>query len=322
MNTPFFSVVLTVFNGEKTLLPCLQSVLNQSFQNIEILVINDGSTDKTKRILETITDARLTCVHRENRGIWASRNEAIARAKAPFIANIDADDTWLTEKLEKQFQYLQQHPDCVLLGTFTHILDHFGQYVYFEKKRTEHKDLQRALQKGNQFTNSSVVFSKQAFAAVGGYPAKLKSGFEDYLLFVKLADYGQVANLAEGLVNYRVSFQSVTLRKESPEFTRIKMDCIAKKDISETDAQALVAIAKSQRESIRLRKSGYHFFLGRAFLFYNFNRGKAFFEFTKSLGLHPWHLKSWIYFVMTIGFPKSLIDYFYNRQFGQKEFIK
>jgi glycosyltransferase involved in cell wall biosynthesis len=322
INRPLISVVLTVFNGEETVGKCVASVLGQTFKPLELIVINDGSTDDTQAVLKSFNDERLHLYQQPNTGIWASRNRAIAMAQADWIANIDADDTWDPEKLAEQWHYLQDHPATVLLGTFTKIYDHHGHWLYDEKKLTDHKDLTAALLRGNQFTNSSVLFSKRAFDDVGGYPGKLRSGFEDYLLFVKLSRAGQIANLPKFLVHYHVSHTSVTLRHEAAVFTTLKIQCIEKGEISDQDAQRLTAMAASQRESLRKRKAGYHFFCGRAFLFYNFQRVQARNHLFKAVFFNPLWLKSWVYLGFALGVPQNLIDLFYQRRFGQMEFVK
>jgi glycosyltransferase involved in cell wall biosynthesis len=319
---PKISVVLTVYNGADVVMSAINSVMKQTFADFECIVINDGSTDQTGLLLDGIEDPKIKIIHQENKGIWASRNIGVMLAKGKWIANIDADDTWHPEKLQKQWHYLQGHPNCVLLGTFTRVTDHDGAFLYDEKKLTDHQALSEALMRGNQFTNSSVVFKKEAFVQVGGYPGKLRSGFEDYLLFVRLANVGQVANLPEFLVNYRVSHTSVSLRHELRAFTELKMACIQKGAITESDAAKLSELAASQRESMRKRLAGYYFFCGRAFLFYNFKRHKAITSLAKSIFHNPLWFKSWVYLGMAALLPFSAINAFYERRFGKIEFVR
>jgi glycosyltransferase involved in cell wall biosynthesis len=318
---PELAVILTVYNGAETIARCLNSVVAQTFTNWECIVVNDGSTDATAAYLNNLQDPRFRIVHQPNTGIWKSRNKAIAMAQAPLIANIDADDAWHPKKLALQQAYMAQHPNCVLLGTFTRILDHDFQFIYLEKKRTDHDGLKQGLEHGNQFTNSSVVFRKAAFDAVGGYPGQLPSGFEDYLLFKKLADFGNVANYPEALVDYRVSYASVTLRQEAPAFTALKMACIKAATITPADAAQLLAIAKKQRKSPRRRRAGYHFFIGRAFLFYNFNRKAAITNLLVAVRWHPLYLKTWVYLAMAVILSQARIRKFYQQRFGAVEFV-
>lgn len=318
---PEVAVILTVYNGADTIARCLNSVRAQTFKNWHCIVVNDGSTDGTTAYLNALTDPRFQIIHQPNTGIWKSRNKAIALANAPLIANIDADDSWHPEKLARQLAFLAQHPACVLLGTFTRILNHAYNFIYLEKKRTDHTGLKLALEKGNQFTNSSVIFRKAAFDAVGSYPGQLPSGFEDYLLFKKLADIGEIANYPMALVDYRVSYTSVTLRQESPEFTALKMACIQAATITPAIAAQLLDIAKKQRKSPGKRRAGYHFFIGRAFLFYNFKRGAAIKNLLLAVRWHPFYLKTWVYLAMALVLPKTRIRKFYQQRFGAVEFV-
>ena len=107
----FFSVVIPLYNKEKYIQRTLISVLNQTFTNFEILIVDDGSTDKSCDIINSINDDRVRLVHQDNGGPSKARNRGIKEAKGKFIAFLDADDEWLLEKLEKQYAFHSKNPD-------------------------------------------------------------------------------------------------------------------------------------------------------------------------------------------------------------------
>lgn len=118
MSKPLISVIIPVFNGEDYLVETLESVLAQTYRPIEILIIDDGSTDQTAKISEEYR-VRHPCIKyffQENQGLAASRNQGISLAKAAFIAFVDADDIWLKDKLSSQIEILDQNPEAEMVS--------------------------------------------------------------------------------------------------------------------------------------------------------------------------------------------------------------
>ncbi|NES72852.1 MAG: glycosyltransferase family 2 protein, partial [Okeania sp. SIO2D1] len=106
------SVIIPVYNGEKTIRDTINSVLKQSFADFELIIINDGSTDSTLEVINSFQDHRLKVFSYPNAGQGASRNRGIELAKGEYISFIDADDMWTSDKLEKQLQALQDNPQA------------------------------------------------------------------------------------------------------------------------------------------------------------------------------------------------------------------
>lgn len=113
---PRISVLIPAYNCGKFLKTAIDSVLAQTFSDLEIIVVDDGSTDNTPQILSWYPQVRY--IRCEHRGISVSRNTAIAAAKGEILAFLDADDVWLPEKLEKQVAYLDANPECMLVFTY------------------------------------------------------------------------------------------------------------------------------------------------------------------------------------------------------------
>src|SRR5436305_9543595 len=116
---PQVSVLMPVYNAIRYIGVAVDSVLSQTFSDFEFIIVDDGSTDGSAEILREYAgrDPRIRLISRPNTGLGFALNEALAVARAPFIARMDADDECLPERFEKQIQYLRNHPECVLLGS-------------------------------------------------------------------------------------------------------------------------------------------------------------------------------------------------------------
>ncbi len=122
------SVRIPVFNGEKTIKETIDSILNQFFQNIELIIIDDGSKDKTLEIIKNISDSRIKVFSYPNAGLSASRNRGISLAKGELISFIDADDLWTPDKLQAQWQALQENPQAAVAYSWTDYIDESSKF--------------------------------------------------------------------------------------------------------------------------------------------------------------------------------------------------
>ena len=119
---PLFSVVIPAYNAEKFILLTLQSILRQTVQDFEIVVINDGSTDNTLEVLRSVSDSRLRVITRENGGECAARNHGFREARGNYVSFIDSDDVWLENHLEQAQNFMEAHPECAWFSsTYTQV---------------------------------------------------------------------------------------------------------------------------------------------------------------------------------------------------------
>lgn len=124
MIQPLVSIITPIYNGEKYLAKTIDSVLAQSYENFELIIINDGSTDQSKAVVKHyLKDPRIHYFEQKNAGVANARNAGIKIAKGDFIALIDQDDIWLTHKLQHQVDYLLNHPDCALVHSQIQFID-------------------------------------------------------------------------------------------------------------------------------------------------------------------------------------------------------
>ncbi len=204
------SVVIPVYNGEKTIPETIQSVLEQTWTDWEIIVINDGSTDSTLEIVNGMDAPQLKVFSYANGGVSASRNRGIALAKGEYIAFLDADDLWTSDKLEAQFKALQDHPEAVLAYSWTDYIDEQGQFLYPGSHITVNGDVYTQLLLGNFLENgSNPLIRKDALTAIGNFDQSLPPA-EDWDLFLRLAARYAFIAVPSAQVLYRISKNSAS----------------------------------------------------------------------------------------------------------------
>lgn len=202
------SVVIPLYNKERSIASTLLSVLSQEYQDFEVIVVNDGSSDDSAKIVRAICDNRLQIVDIPNQGVAHARHVGITKAKNQYIALIDGDDLWLPTYLSAMANLAESCPEAMLLGAAysfqyseSHIVTpdlcisaHFKGYV----------DQYWQIAKDNVlFTSSSVLFQRDAYFAIGGYNQALTYG-EDIDLWFRFALHYRVAFVNEPLVMYRL----------------------------------------------------------------------------------------------------------------------
>jgi glycosyltransferase involved in cell wall biosynthesis len=213
--TPTVSVVVPVYNTERYVADTIQSILKQTFTDFELVVIDDGSTDRSPEILRELasTDSRIRLTVRENRGIVRTRNELLEQCRGKYMAVNDSDDLSMPQRLEKQVAYLESHPQCVLLGSRVMLMDPFGSPVCVSGQKLDHDEIEQELLGyggGWALVQSAIMARVDVVRQIGGYRGEDHNLAEDHDLFVRLAEVGKVANLQEPLVWYRRHHTSLT----------------------------------------------------------------------------------------------------------------
>jgi glycosyltransferase involved in cell wall biosynthesis len=203
---------MSVWNGERYLAEAVESVLGQSFRDFEFIIIDDGSTDGSLKILEDFAarDERMHLVSRENRGLISSLNEGIALSRGEFVARMDADDVCLPGRFADQVAFLRAHLDCVVLGAEVMMIDADGDPLCLRGHMAGHDMIDRAclLGGGNALTHPVVMMRKSALQQIGPYDPEMIA-VEDLDLFLRLCEVGKAQNLPQVLLRYRQHSQSV-----------------------------------------------------------------------------------------------------------------
>lgn len=184
---PLISVIIPVYNGEKTLRETLESLLNQTFTDFEGIVINDGSKDATLDIVSSIKDPRLKVFSYPNAGPSASRNRGVALASGEYISFLDADDLWTPDKLEAQLKALQAHPEAALAYSWTDFINESNQFLRRGSYINVTGDVYKHLLLTDFLENgSNPLVRKKALEEVGEFDESLTHG-EDWDMWLRLA---------------------------------------------------------------------------------------------------------------------------------------
>ena len=211
-NAPVVSVVLPVFNAERYLARAVDSILNQTFHDFELIAVDDGSRDGSLKMLRDYEarDGRVRVISRPNTGIVGALNDGLAAAGGEFVARMDSDDISLPDRFEKQLNYLRAHPQCVLVGCQVTLIDPDDAQICPKHDTCfTHEEIDSAhLSWGWPLVHPTIMARREALQRVGGYREAYK-WLEDLDIFLRLAEIGRLANLPDVLVYYRLHSQSV-----------------------------------------------------------------------------------------------------------------
>ncbi len=201
MGPPVVSVVMPTLNDEKYIERAVCGILNQDSPDLELIIIDDRSTDGTLEYLNQLDDQRATVIIRENKsGITSALNRGIQESNGKYIARHDADDWSAPDRFEKQVEYLEANQEVALLGTGAYLVDEDGQKI--SRRRVDTKPTLDDLIEHNEFVHGSVMMRKDALESVGGYDEWFPTT-EDYDLWLRLADEYEVHNIDEPLYYFR-----------------------------------------------------------------------------------------------------------------------
>jgi len=213
---PHVSVVMPAYNAAEYIKVAVDSVLAQTFKDFELIIINDGSTDKTAEILATYKDKRINIITQKNKGLVASLNKGIGLAKAPLIARHDADDRSLPDRLEKQVKLFDDDPELVLAGSSMGVMNMMSIYQHDHLLLLDDPELKQELLVRSPFAHGSVVFKKSAFLKAGQYQQSDWPA-EDYGLWLRMAPFGTFANIDKPLYIYRENEQGISASNNSAQ---------------------------------------------------------------------------------------------------------
>jgi glycosyltransferase involved in cell wall biosynthesis len=209
---PKISVIMSVYNCDKYVREAILSILDQSFSDFEFIIINDGSTDKSREIIESIKDERVILINNQNKGLTKSLNEAVKLSKGEFIARMDADDISLKDRFEKQINFLNLNLDISMCGAWADFIDADENFLKTYKRPITDKEIKKKIIFHNPFIHSTVMIRKEIFSKVGLYNESFRFA-QDYELWTRVVSKFKTANLSEVLLKYRVLNESITKSK-------------------------------------------------------------------------------------------------------------
>jgi glycosyltransferase involved in cell wall biosynthesis len=203
MHKPLVSVLMPVYNGEKYLIAAVNSILNQNYENIELIIINDGSVDSTEKIISKYKDSRIIYIKNEkNLGLVQTLNNGFNLCKGKYIARMDCDDISFTERLAKQVNFMESNIEYGMCGT---------QYVHLNTSRQPHKigaqlisdfEIKLGINSLNCFCHGAIMFRTTFLKENKLNYLQEYSPYEDYELWTRITQMTKVANLSEVLYAY------------------------------------------------------------------------------------------------------------------------
>lgn len=214
------SVVIPCYNGEKYIEEAIRSVLEQSYADIEVIVVDDGSTDRSAEIVQNISDPRMRYVYQEHQGVCAARNKGISLARGEYIAFLDSDDVWEKEKLERQLGLTEEfdvvYTDYVIINKDSRVIPH----NMIVDRTSGRIPLKTQLLAGNVVLGScsSVLLKKEVIDAVGGFDESLNEAMgEEWDLWARISRKYKFGYVDEPLVRIRVHENQRQARRSRPD---------------------------------------------------------------------------------------------------------
>ena len=206
---PLVSVVIPLYNKERYITKTIHSVLSQSLQDLQIIVVDDGSTDQSAMLARTIGDHRVRVVTQENAGVEIARNTGLKASDSRFIVFLDADDVIYPQCLEQQSRRLEGDSALVAVATWAHQIDAKGRVIGRLRCPHTDRDIRYQMCFSNPFVNSSVMTLRSVIESIDGYDATRGPRFaEDYDLWLRLSTRGSLAAVPRYLTAYRLLNES------------------------------------------------------------------------------------------------------------------
>ena len=217
---PKVSVILPVYNAGAYVGEVLATILEQSFDDFEVVVIDDGSKDDSASTVKKYAamDKRVHYYYQKNRGgekLGTTLNYGVSLARAELIARADSDDPWMLDRLEKQVAYLDGHPECVVVGGGAEIMDGDGRHIWTLISPSRDEEIRRTWVLHTPINHGGVCFRKKAFYEAGEY--RDEKYVEDFDLWVRMGRVGELHNLPEAIFRYRRNTTGISISNEKAQ---------------------------------------------------------------------------------------------------------
>jgi glycosyltransferase involved in cell wall biosynthesis len=212
VSKPLVSVIMPVYNAEKYLKEAILSIINQTFSNFELIVVDDCSKDNSSKIINELAskDKRIiTLTNSQNLKLSKTLNRAIEVASGKYLARMDADDISVSTRIEKQVELMEKESDVVLVGCDVEIIDESNNTIGYRRYYELDEQIRKWLFFFSPFCHPAVMIRRSAIEKIGGYDDNFNPA-EDYELYFRLGTLGKFRNLKEQLFCYRIVKNSMT----------------------------------------------------------------------------------------------------------------
>ena len=313
MSVPLVTILMPAFNAEKYIGAAIDSVLRQTFTDFELVIVNDGSTDTTQKVIEVFTDPRIVLLNSTHGGVSKTLNEGLAVAKGKYIARFDADDICYPQRLEQQLHFLETHPDYVAIGSDADYMLENGEHLFhFSCIGHTHEQIERKMYFYCPFIHSSVMYRKEAVIKAGSYSLHAHN-FEDYLLWTQLAKQGKLCNLPEALIRVRFNPASVTIdeRWRGQRFRSLKKAVIHSGMITKKEGDELAAIIQKQ-DTKKTKEGAYYALCAKKFLTDNYQPVRSREYIRNAIRVNPLRLDNYALWLASY-FPEIFIQWLHQK---------
>ena len=312
MSQPHLSVLLPVYNDDEFLEEAIRSILNQTYDDFELIALDDGSTDQSHSILQefALKDSRIRVFSHPNMGLGSTLNTGIERVRGELLARHDADDRSHPQRFSKQVEFLATNPSVSLVGTATTVIDDSGNAKYRNSVATGNDDLRRRLRSSSPFAHGSVMMRRNHVVEAGGYPSII--WLEDLVLWRAISQLGEIDNIDLPLYEYRVSPGNLYVpRKLQKQVTQLFQDRWPDDNFTDSDLDLLESIRK--KITARTRKSQFHLNLAKGLLLNTHAKMEARKNLLQALGTNPLVGEVWFQLALSM-FPQSIAKGWRNRR--------
>lgn len=310
---PRITVLMPAYNAEKYIGEAIRSVLGQTYEDFELLIVNDGSHDRTLNVIYGFSDPRIRVLTQQNKGVSEALNTGLKAARGIYIARFDADDICMPQRLARQIRFLDGHPTYLVTGCDAEYIAEDGEHLFdFKCNGYSHQDIIKDLYNVCPFIHSGVMYRRSPVLEAGGYPV-LAHNFEDHLLWVKLVKWGKFNNLPEPLIKVRINPASVTIDEKwrGRQFRQLKKRIIRKGSITREEGLLLLTIICRQKTD-RIRSGAYHALCGKKFLANNYHPVKARWHVSRAISANPFRWDSYAIFLASF-LPERWIRWLHGR---------
>ena len=285
---------MSVYNAGAFLRPAMDSILGQSVRDVEFVIVDDGSTDESPRVLREYAgrDPRIRLTVRGNKGLTVTLNEGLEQARGEFVARMDCDDVSLPGRFEKQLAFLRAHPEVVCAGGHFELIDEKGRLLTRLRPPADDGTIQALLLRGHTaICHPAAMMRRDAVARVGGYDPHFRTT-QDLDLWLRLGEVGRLANVPDVVLQFRQHDGSVseTRREEQRRYGR---DAVERAWKRRGIAGGVYEAAEPWRPG-RDRRSRHRFALRYGWWGFNSGaRGTALAYGMRAVRVAPWDLAGW-----------------------------
>lgn len=315
-DVPKITVLMPAYNAGKYIGEAIESVLQQTFTDFELLIVNDGSTDDTADVIRSFTDPRIVMIHQDNKGVALALNNGLKYARAPYIARFDADDVCHIERLQLQYDFMVSNLDYSIIGSAADYMDMDGTYLFTSTPPAlTNEHIQQLEHSVCPFIHSTVFYKKEVILKAGGYNEHAYT-YEDHFLWVNILKDQKACNFSQPLIKLRLNPESITIdEKWRPRrFLEIKYSTLKSRNITSHEGNLLAEIGEKQY-SPKIKQGSYYALCAKKLLVNNYHPQKARLHMARAISVSPLRLDN--YLLYTISYlPEKLIAWLHKISSG------